>query len=253
MAHAGPVGYAAARGGNAVGRYATSGWETGDFPLVCAPCLGPTQYLRMMKAPFDEECKMCNRPFTVFRWRPQTKKGKSGSGRGAVGGREVRTAICQQCARHQNTCQACLRDFRFGLDHAQREAVEKATGNETRPVSAPNQEWYAQQAEIDIARGHSAGAQTSLTVQSLAAATQKKSDGAKGGGPQRTGLDLAASRAERMRQAALPYSERRKVVEKEDDGDDYFQLPKVPVVRLAELRSAGRGTSLPKYALERLR
>jgi pre-mRNA-splicing factor RBM22/SLT11 len=45
-------------------------WEAGsDFPILCESCLGDTTYVRMQKQPQGGTCKMCDRPFTLFKWR----------------------------------------------------------------------------------------------------------------------------------------------------------------------------------------
>ena len=44
-------------------------WEHADFPILCEGCLGSTPYVRMEKSPHGGSCKMCERPFTIFKWR----------------------------------------------------------------------------------------------------------------------------------------------------------------------------------------
>jgi pre-mRNA-splicing factor RBM22/SLT11 len=120
-----------ARGGS------QEGWERGDFPIVCETCLGPNPYLRMMKAEFDKECKICTRPFTVFRWRPGTEA------------RYKKTEICQTCSKIKNVCQTCLLDLEYGLPVQVRDVAN--TGS--IPQSDVNREWFAEQAERQLASG----------------------------------------------------------------------------------------------------
>lgn len=79
------------------------GWENADFPILCETCLGDNPYVRMMKQQFGTVCKICTRPFTLFRW-------KAGSE-----GRFKNTIVCQTCAKVKNVCQTCLFDLDFGL------------------------------------------------------------------------------------------------------------------------------------------
>jgi pre-mRNA-splicing factor RBM22/SLT11 len=81
----------------------TTKWEISDFPILCEGCLGPTPYIRMTKAQWDKECKICTKPLTVFRWKPSSSS------------RYKQTEICQTCAKVKNVCQTCLFDLKFGL------------------------------------------------------------------------------------------------------------------------------------------
>eukprot|EP01079_Euglenida_sp_SAG-EU17-18_P007254 gene7254-1296_t len=88
--------------------------EKAEFPILCETCLGPNPYVRMTRNEYGMECRICARPFTVFRhlvpgtpdaeasntsvfpaprWRP---------------GRDARykvTVVCQTCAKLKNCCQ----------------------------------------------------------------------------------------------------------------------------------------------------
>ena len=52
---------------------------------------------------FQNECKICKRPFTVFTWKPDANS------------RNKKTEICPTCAKLKNVCQTCLFDLQFGL------------------------------------------------------------------------------------------------------------------------------------------
>ena len=79
------------------------GWDSSEFPILCETCLGKNPYIRMIKADYDSECKICKRPFTVFSWKPDKNS------------RYKRTEICPTCAKLKNVCQTCLFDLQFGL------------------------------------------------------------------------------------------------------------------------------------------
>ncbi|KAL9263653.1 Zinc finger CCCH domain-containing protein [Drosera capensis] len=109
------------------------GWERSDFPIICESCLGDNPYVRMTKAEYDKECKICTRPFTVFRWRP---------GRDA---RYKKTEICQTCSKLKNVCQVCLLDLEYGLPVQVRDTALSINSNDSIPKSDVNREYFAEE------------------------------------------------------------------------------------------------------------
>ncbi|KAK3243518.1 hypothetical protein CYMTET_46836 [Cymbomonas tetramitiformis] len=110
----------------------SDGWERSDFPILCESCLGPNPYVRMTKEEYGRECKICTRPFTIFRWRP---------GHDA---RYKKTEVCQTCSKMKNVCQVCLLDLQYGLPVQVRDQALGAE-NEDVPKSDVNREFYADQ------------------------------------------------------------------------------------------------------------
>ncbi|CAH8270323.1 unnamed protein product [Arabidopsis lyrata] len=104
-----------------------------DFPITCESCFGDNPYVRMTRADYDKECKICRRPFTAFRWRP---------GRNA---RFKKTEICQTCCRLKNVCQVCLLDLEFGLPVQVRDtALQINSTHYSIPESHVNREYFAE-------------------------------------------------------------------------------------------------------------
>ncbi|KAK2164240.1 hypothetical protein LSH36_67g03016 [Paralvinella palmiformis] len=93
--------------------YNRQNWEEADFPVLCQTCLGDNPYIRMTKDKFGKECKICARPFTVFRWCPGARM------------RFKKTEVCQTCSKLKNICQTCLLDLEYGLPVQVRDAALK--------------------------------------------------------------------------------------------------------------------------------
>uniref|UniRef100_A0A914GTG7 Pre-mRNA-splicing factor RBM22 n=1 Tax=Globodera rostochiensis TaxID=31243 RepID=A0A914GTG7_GLORO len=112
-------------------------FEDAEFPILCETCLGPNPYLRMSKDTHGGECKICERPFTTFRWMP---------GRGA---RYKKTEVCQTCAKLKNVCQTCLLDLEYGLPVQVRDAALQV--KETIPKVGANRDYFIQNVDRALA------------------------------------------------------------------------------------------------------
>lgn len=116
-----------------------SGWETTDLPSVCERCLPDNPYVQMLKEDYGAECKLCTRPFTIFKWKADRTS------------RQKRTGICLTCARLKNCCQCCMLDLSFGLPITIRDAALKMVA--PGPQSEVNREYFAQNNEREIEEG----------------------------------------------------------------------------------------------------
>ncbi|KAI6222462.1 Pre-mRNA-splicing factor RBM22 [Aphelenchoides fujianensis] len=112
-------------------------FEDADCPILCNTCLGSNPYIRMQKDKHGAECKICERPFTCFRWMP---------GRGA---RYKRTEVCQTCAKLKNVCQTCLLDLEYGLPVQVRD--QALAIKDTMPKEGANRDFYIQNADRALA------------------------------------------------------------------------------------------------------
>lgn len=74
-----------------------------EFPILCDTCLGENPFIRMTREPHGKACKICDRPFTVFRWKPGPRA------------RYKKTELCHTCAKMKNVCQTCVLDLQYGL------------------------------------------------------------------------------------------------------------------------------------------
>ncbi|KAK7580565.1 hypothetical protein V9T40_001194 [Parthenolecanium corni] len=93
------------------------------------------------KETYGKECKICLRPFTVFRWCPGAKM------------RFKKTEICQICSRLKNVCQTCLLDLEYGLPIQIRDMALKL--KDEIPRSDVNKEYYIQNmaSKLDTTNG----------------------------------------------------------------------------------------------------
>jgi pre-mRNA-splicing factor RBM22/SLT11 len=113
-------------------------FEDAEFPILCETCLGPNPYLRMSKDVHGGECKICERPFTTFRWMP----GK--------GSRYKKTEVCQTCSKLKNVCQTCLLDLEYGLPVQVRDHALQI--KEQLPKQGANRDYFIQNADRALAQ-----------------------------------------------------------------------------------------------------
>ncbi|XP_058057664.1 pre-mRNA-splicing factor RBM22 [Anopheles bellator] len=119
--------------------YNRQNWEDSEFPILCQTCLGDNPYVRMIKERYGKECKICTRPFTIFRWCPGARM------------RFKKTEICQTCSKLKNVCQTCLLDLEYGLPTQVRDAALKI--QDKIPESDVNKEFYIQNIEAQLKAG----------------------------------------------------------------------------------------------------
>lgn len=119
------------------------GWEKASFPLLCETCLGDNPYIRMQKEDYGVECKICVRPFTIFRWKAGTN------------GRYKATVVCQSCAKMKNVCQTCLFDLEYGLPVQVRDKYMEELGQQkiVMPESRIGRDYALQQRQQDAEGG----------------------------------------------------------------------------------------------------
>ncbi|VVD04248.1 unnamed protein product [Leptidea sinapis] len=118
--------------------YNRQNWEDSDFPILCQTCLGDNPYIRMTKEKYGKECKICCRPFTVFRWCPGARM------------RFKKTEICQTCSKLKNVCQTCLLDLEYGLPIQVRDAALKV--QDDLPRNEVNKEYYIQNLDSQMSK-----------------------------------------------------------------------------------------------------
>ncbi|KII66315.1 Pre-mRNA-splicing factor RBM22 [Thelohanellus kitauei] len=109
-------------------KYNHQHWEDSEFPILCQTCYGKNPYIRMLKDKFGSECKVCQRPFTTFKWLPGPKM------------RYKKTEICQLCAKLKHVCQTCVFDLDYGLPTQVRDTVMSI--KESVPQGEVNKEYY---------------------------------------------------------------------------------------------------------------
>lgn len=106
-----------------------------EFPILCETCLGENPYVRMTKQPHAKACKICERPFTVYRWKPGPRA------------RYKKTELCHTCARLKNVCQTCVLDLQYGLPVQVRDAALDEKEKMAIPVSDVGREFLAENHE----------------------------------------------------------------------------------------------------------
>ena len=90
-----------------------------DIPILCSKCLGNDKAIRMKELLYDKECKLCQLPFTSYKWKlSSTSK------------QYLETHSCKKCASTNDMCQCCLLDLVYHLPiHLSQQMKEIKTSN----------------------------------------------------------------------------------------------------------------------------
>jgi pre-mRNA-splicing factor RBM22/SLT11 len=136
-----------------------AGVEASEFPILCETCLGPNPYVRMLQDKWGRPCKVCERPFTVFRWKPA-----------GAGTRYKNTQVCQTCARVKNVCQTCVLDLAYGLPVQVRDSAMAPADRQLAvvPSSDGAKQYVAAQCDRAIAEGKVDAAYAAPKLNSIA-------------------------------------------------------------------------------------
>lgn len=113
-----------------------------EFPILCKTCLGPNPMVRMTMERWGKGCKICERPFTVYKWKPGPQS------------RFKATELCYTCAKMKNVCQTCVLDLKYGLPVQVIESVMRRADLMPQTVSKPGQRYQMEQVERDLNRGN---------------------------------------------------------------------------------------------------
>jgi len=103
--------------------------------------LGENPFVRMTKEPYGKACKICERPFTVYRWKP---------GRDA---RYKKTELCGTCAKMKNVCATCVLDLNYGLPVQVRDSALAEHEKINVPKSETMLNWQNEQFDKQVALG----------------------------------------------------------------------------------------------------
>eukprot|EP00455_Lapot_gusevi_P038833 TRINITY_DN4352_c0_g1_i2.p1 TRINITY_DN4352_c0_g1~~TRINITY_DN4352_c0_g1_i2.p1 ORF type:complete len:400 (-),score=98.87 TRINITY_DN4352_c0_g1_i2:92-1222(-) len=115
--------------------------EAKEFPILCETCLGDNPYVRMTKENYGKACKICDRPFNIYRWRPGTNA------------RYKKTEICPTCAKLKNVCQTCILDLQYGLPVQVRDSVLAEHEKVNLASDEVNREYQIEQYEKQVQQG----------------------------------------------------------------------------------------------------
>jgi len=91
----------------------------------------------MSKEKYGKACKICERPFTVYRWQPGSSA------------RYKKTELCATCAKLKNVCQTCVLDLEYGLPVQVRDSALEEHERLRMPSSDVNREYLIEQYEKD--------------------------------------------------------------------------------------------------------
>lgn len=114
---------------------------TEEFPMICENCLPKEKYIKMSRRRKGAACKLCDRPFDVYKWRMEDTD------------RMKKTEICLNCAKTKNLCQCCMLDLDYDLPYYVRDAALAQVNSEiaTSSTNDANNQWLADVAQRKLA------------------------------------------------------------------------------------------------------